>query len=81
MDKTDFISRLAEKTGISVDQASSVNGIFDNFNILKIGNADSIIPEIAKKIGVDEATAKQVYDTAYGMIGDGILSKIKNPFG
>ncbi len=81
MNKTDFIGQLAEKTGISLDQASSVNGIFDSINILNKNNAGEIVEQIAAKIGVDAATAKQIYETACGMIGDGLLSKIKNPFG
>lgn len=81
MNKTDFIGELAKKAGISTEQASSVNGIFDNINILKAGNKGEIIAQIGAKLGMDAAKSKEIYEAAYGILGDGILSKIKNPFG
>ena len=77
----DFISQLTKKTGISTDQAASVGKIFDGINLADIGDPQGMISKIGKKVGLDEATSKQVYDTAVGFLGDNVLSKIKLPFG
>lgn len=69
MGSTDFIKDLAEKTGITADQAADA---------LKSDEAKKIAADLGKKVGLDESKTSGILDTVSGVIGDG---KIKNPFG
>ena len=69
MANTDFIKDLAQKTGITADQAADA---------LKSDEAKKIAADLGKKVGLDEGKTSDILDTVSGVIGDG---KIKNPFG
>ena len=69
MGNTDFIKDLAQKTGITTDQAADA---------LKSDEAKKIAADLGKKVGLDESKTSDILDTVSGVIGDG---KIKNPFG
>ena len=69
MGNTDFIKDLAQKTGITADQAADA---------LKSDEAKKIAAGLGKKVGLDEGKTSDILDTVSGVIGDG---KIKNPFG
>ena len=81
MTKTTFINELANRTGITQEQASTVNKIFESNFIFKKNNSQKIIAEIGEKLGFDEAKSKEIYDEGYDFIGDSIVNKIKHPFG
>lgn len=69
MGNMDFIKDLAEKTGVTADQAADA---------LKSDEAKKIAADLGKKVGLDENKTSDILDTVSGVIGDG---KIKNPFG
>ena len=69
MGNTDFIKDLAQKTGITADQAADA---------LKSDEAKKSAADLGKKVGLDEGKTSDILDTVSGVIGDG---KIKNPFG
>lgn len=68
MGNTDFIKDLAQKTGITADQAADA---------LKSDEAKKIAADLGKKVGLDEGKTSDILDTVSGVIGDG---EIKNPF-
>lgn len=69
MGTTDFIKDIAEKTGVTKEQAADV---------LKSDDVKKVAADLGKKVGLDEDKTKDILDTVSGAIGDG---KIKNPFG
>ncbi len=79
MDKTDFISELVKKTGISRSDGEKVNEVMESNNIL--GNAGNIVAEIAKKLNIGEDQAKMIFEKAQEILKSGVLDKIKLPFG
>lgn len=79
MNKTDFISELVKKTGISQTDGEKVNEVLESNNLL--GNAGNIIGEIAKKLNIGEDQAKMIFEKAQEIIKGGLLDKIKMPFG
>lgn len=64
-----FIKDIAEKTGVTADQAADV---------IKSDEAKKIAADLGKKVGLDEDKTNDILDSVSGMISDG---KIKNPFG
>ena len=42
---------------------------------------DEVVTKLGSKVGLDEATSKQIGDTAVDLLNDNVVSKIKNPFG
>ncbi len=81
MTKKTFISELANRTGITNEQAATVNDIFESNFVFKKKNSEKIIAQIGEKLGFDEAKSKEIYDEGYDFIGDSIVNKIKHPFG
>lgn len=79
MNKTDFISELVKKTGLSQSDGEKVNDVLESNNLL--GNAANIISQIAAKLNIGEDQAKDIFLKAKDIIGGGIMDKIKNPFG
>ena len=79
MNKTDFISELVKKTGISRSDGEKVNEVMESNNIL--GNAGNIVAEIAKKLNIGEDQAKMIFEKAQEILKSGVLDKIKLPFG
>ena len=81
MTKKTFISELANRTGITNEQAATVNDIFESNFVFKKKNYEKIIAQIGEKLGFDEVKSKEIYDAGYDLIGDSIVNKIKHPFG
>lgn len=79
MNAEDFIQKLSKETGLDSNQAASVNGILESTFLAGNKNKDTITKLISEKLGVDEAKADMIYNSAIGLVSSGILDKI-NPF-
>lgn len=81
MNKTSFISELTKQTGLPTEKAAMVNEILESNFIFKKKNTDKIVGEISEKLGLEKDRAKEIFDAAYNLIGNQIVSKLKHPFG
>ncbi len=81
MNKTGFISQIAEATGLTIEQAAQVDEIIEAHPIIGKNSKLAVIAEIGEKLGVDEATAERISNTASGLIAGNIKNKILHPFG
>ncbi|MBQ9673407.1 MAG: hypothetical protein IJV39_02150 [Ruminococcus sp.] len=81
MNKTEFIKKLSSATGLTENQSEIVNGIFESNFFLSKKNSNKIIDEISHKIKIDKSKATEVYNSAYDLIGNSIVDKLKHPFG
>lgn len=80
MNKSDFIKKLAKKTGLDEKKCAEINNVIENNFIVGRKNKDKIISELISKINIDEKEANKIYNSAMEIIGSGIMDKIKNPF-
>ena len=53
MNKTEFIETLAEKTGLTQDQAATVNDIIENHSIIGKKSKQAVVSEIASTLNED----------------------------
>lgn len=81
MNKTGFINQLAETANITTEQAAQVNEIIEAHHIIGKNSKLAVIAEIQEKLGIDEAAAKAISDTASGLIAGNIKDRILHPFG
>ena len=80
MNPEDFISQLISETGITKEQGTAANGIFESTFLAGNKNKDFIIAQIVEKLGVDESQANIIYNAAIGILTTGVISKIKGIF-
>lgn len=81
MNKTGFIKQLAEKLNITEEQAAQVNEIVEAHHIVGKNSKLAVIAEIKEKLGVDDAAAEEISDTASSLIAGNIKDKLLHPFG
>ncbi|MCQ2535108.1 MAG: hypothetical protein MJ172_11170 [Clostridia bacterium] len=81
MRKHDFINILSERTGITIDEATSVNDIIEAHSLIGKNSKEAATFEIAEVLGVDYNRADEISNTSYSIIGEAMLNKIKHPFG
>ena len=80
MNKTEFIEALSKSADVTIEQAELVDKILESRNVLRKKNEPLFVAEISKKLNVDNVRAKEIYDACYGLIGSGIVNKVKHPF-
>lgn len=55
-----------------------INEVLENVGVKD--KKDEIVTKLGSKVGLDEATSKQIGDTATDLLNDNVVSKIKLPF-
>lgn len=80
MNKTDFIKQLVEKTGLTNEQASEANNIFENTLLVGNKNKELIQNQLCERLGIDEAQADMIYNAAAELVASGVLDKVKSIF-
>lgn len=80
MNKTEYIEALSKSADVTIEQAELVDEILESRNVLRKKNEPLFVAEISKKLNVDNVRAKEIYDAGYGLIGSGIVNKVKHPF-
>lgn len=80
MNKTDFIKQLVEKTGLTNEQASEANNIFENTVLVGNKNKELIQNQLCERLGIDEAQADMIYNAAAELVASGVLDKVKSIF-
>jgi|GEM_PF-933491 len=81
MNKTGFIGQLAARLNVTEEQAAQVDEIIEAHFIVGKNNKLAVIEELKEKLGVDDETAKNISDTASGLISVNIKNKLLHPFG
>lgn len=81
MDKNGVIKMIAQKANLSEEQATKVSGVLENNNLLTKEGREKAVTDIATTLKIDPEAAKKVMDSASGVLKDGILDKLKMPFG
>ncbi len=81
MDEEQVLAAIKEKTGLSDEQVDKVNEVIDEHFILGKDNKDKIVAGIKEKLGIDDARADEIYDAVMGIIGGGIVNKVKEMLG
>ncbi len=80
MNKEDFIKKLSEKTGISIEQCGIVNEILEKIPLIGEENKDKIINEIKTRLNLPDEAVDGIYNAAAGILAGGIGEKIKSFF-
>ena len=70
MNKSDFIKKLAKKTGLDEKKCAEINNVIENNFIVGRKNKDKIISELISKINIDEKEANKIYSSAMEIIAD-----------
>lgn len=78
MDKEQFMQKLSEKTGLSLDQCGVVNDILGS--VSKVGNKDEIVALIKEKLNLPDEVVDNVYNAAMSLVAGGFVDKIKGLF-
>ena len=81
MNKTEFIKQLSTSANITEEQAMQVNEIMEAHHVVGKNSKLAVVSEIAEKLGIDEAAAKEISDKASGLIAGGLKNKLLHPFG
>lgn len=81
MRKHDFISTLSEKSNITIEEASRVNDIIEAHSLIGKKSKEAATLEMSEALGIDYKRADEISNSAYSIIGEAMLDKIKHPFG
>lgn len=81
MRKYQFIERLSQQAGISIEEATTVNDIIEEHSLIGKKSKAAATSEIATALNVDATRADEISNTAYDIIGAALKDKIKHPFG
>lgn len=81
MDEEQMLAAIKEKTGLSEEQVDKVNEVIEENFIIGKENKDKIVAGIKEKLGIDDARADEIYNAVMGIIGNGIIDKVKSMLG
>lgn len=81
MRKHDFIEELSKVTGITIEEATTVNDIIENHSLIGKKSKAAAVTEIAQALNIDETKADEISNSAYDIIGSAMKNKILHPFG
>lgn len=81
MNKSEFIERLQQDTGLTHEQCILVNDVLESHFIFRKKNKPKIVADIAEKLSVDEAEADRVYELSMNAISTEKKAALKHPFG
>lgn len=80
MNAEEFINELMVQTGLSEEQATAANEIFENTLLVGNRNKGLIINQLTERLNIGETQANIIYNTAIGLLADGAVDKIKGLF-
>ncbi|MBR1680045.1 MAG: hypothetical protein IJ743_04910 [Bacilli bacterium] len=80
MNKEGFIKELASKTGLNEELCNKINEILESTFLIGKNNKDKILNDICSKLNIPQEKADEIYNAAMGILGNGILDKLKHPF-
>ena len=75
MTKTTFINRLAQQSGLTNEQSTTVINLIENHNILSNSEKEASIAHIASELDLDSTKAKSVYSSIKQIIYSEIKSQ------
>lgn len=81
MRKYQFIERLAQKTGLTQEEATKVNDIIEEHSLIGKKSKAAATAEIGEALNVDATRADEISNTAYDIIAEAMKNKLKHPFG
>lgn len=81
MKKEDFISQLVSQTGLTQEQGTVANDVFESTFLAGNKNKDFIVNQLSERLGIDKSQAEMIYTVGVGLLSTtGILDKIKGIF-
>ena len=80
MKEEQILAAIKEKTGLSEEQVDKVNQVIEEHFIIGKNNREKIIAGIKEKLGFDDAKADEIYNAVMGILGNGIMDKVKEFF-
>lgn len=81
MNKTEVIAALVEQTGYDEATCEKINEILERHFIIGKNNKEKTIADFASELELDQDEAEKLYETAMGIVGGGVVDKLKHPFG
>lgn len=80
MNEEQVLEAIKDRTGLSDDQVDMVNQVIEEHFIIGKNNREKIIAGIKEKLGFDDAKADEIYNAVMGILGNGIMDKVKEFF-
>ena len=80
MNSEDFISELIAQTGLTEEQGTAANEIFEKTILTGNKNKNLIIDQLTERLNINKTQADIVYSTAIGLLANGAVDKIKSLF-
>ena len=80
MNKSEFIKKLAQKTGYDEEKCIKINSILEDTFFIGKKNKEKMIADFIEKLELDEKEANDIYEKAMEIIGEEVKNKLKHPF-
>ena len=77
MNSSDFISELVNQTGLTKEQGTAANDVFESTFLAGNKNKNIIVKQLTERLGIDEAQAEIIYNVGIGLLTAGAIEKIK----
>lgn len=81
MNKNELIKALSSKIGYSVEDTTRINDVLEENFIIGKKNKEKIISRLMEVIKIDEVEANRIYNSFAELLKDGLIDKLKHPFG
>ena len=81
MNKSELIKALSSKIGYSVEDTTRINDVLEENFIIGKKNKEKIISRLMEVIKIDEVEANRIYNSFAELLKDGLVDKLKHPFG
>ncbi len=81
MNKSELIKALSSKIGYSVEDTTRINDVLEENFIIGKKNKEKIISRLMEVIKIDEVEANRIYNSFAELLKDGLIDKLKHPFG
>ena len=81
MNKSELIKELSSRIGYNIEDTNKINNIFDDNFIIGKKNKEKIISKLMEVISIDEKEANRIYESFAELVKDGVLNRLKHPFG
>lgn len=81
MNKSELIKELSSRIGYNIEDTNKINNIFDDNFIIGKKNKEKIISKLMEVISIDEKEANRIYEAFAELLKDGVLNRLKHPFG
>lgn len=80
MNKQEFITKLSEDTGCTIEDCEKVNEILENNFIFSKKNHDVITKAISASLSVGAKQADMIYESAKNIINNSVKDSLRHPF-